>query len=136
MRALLTFLLVAAAAAAAPPFEDKRAGVAFSPPDRWTEVPTPPVPENADDAAEDLTPVVRYQAADAASDGTLHRLDVFLLRATTASEAEKDLVDWAENAWRDFRIQEWRDLGSGRSFTATLSGGRAYGALLSSGSRH
>jgi hypothetical protein len=138
-RALLgtcCLLLAASRAHAGTLYEDKRAGVAFTAPDGWIEVPTPPVPEGADgEDAGPVVPVVRYEAAEAASDGTLGRFEVFLVRASSAEAASREFERHAERTWRDFEISERRDLGGGRAFSATVSGGKSFGAVLASGDR-
>jgi len=129
----LAFLLIALPAAAGTMYEDRRAGVAFSAPDGWIEVPTPPVPEGAEsDADAAVIPVVRYEAAEPASDGTLSRFEAVLIRADDPAAA---FEKWAGDTWRDFEITDRRDLGGGKAFTATISGGRAYGAVMTSGKR-
>lgn len=135
MKTLLALLLAAAAAAAGPLFEDPRAGVAFPSPDGWTEVPTPPVPDDAEPSDSPLSPLVRFQASRAAADGTLSRLDVFLVRAKSLEDAQAAVEDSLGASWRGFKVSERRDLGSARSFSAAVDGGRAFGAVLQDGKR-
>lgn len=124
------------AATAGPMFEDARTGVAFPTPDGWTEIPTPPVPE--DDQKIDAAPVfplVRFQASRPGANGTLSRFDVFIVRADTPEEAARQFERAAGDAWQGFEISERRELGSGSAFTAKISGGRAFGAIVQDGKR-
>jgi hypothetical protein len=116
-------------------FDDPRAGVAFPTPDGWTEVPTPPVPDDAEPSDSPLTPLVRFQASRPASDGTLARLDVFFVRAASLEEAQKAFERAMQETWKGFEVSERRDLGSAKSFTATVDGGKAFGALVQDGKR-
>ncbi|MBI2922791.1 MAG: DUF1570 domain-containing protein [Planctomycetes bacterium] len=133
---ILAFALLSSVALADAAYEDRRAGVTFSAPDGWIEVPTPPVPEDVEEDADGPTPVVRYQASEPDGDGMLARIDVFLLRAGTADEAAKELEGWASETWRGFEVLERNELGSGRTLNARIDGGKAFAAIMASGSRH
>lgn len=135
--ALAIGLLTAAAAGAAPPFEDKRAGVAFSPPDGWIEVPTPPLPDDEDaPGADEPALIVTYEQPEAGSDGLVTKMDAWLLRARGADAAAKELEARMKAQWRGFEVTEWRDLGSGKQFEGKVEGGFARGAVLANGARH
>ncbi|MCE9583611.1 MAG: DUF1570 domain-containing protein [Planctomycetes bacterium] len=135
MKTLLLVFTLAAAATAGPMFEDQRAGVAFPTPDGWTEVPTPPVPEDAAPSDSPLTPLVRFQSTRPAADGSLARFDVFLVRASTADDAEHAFEKELSSTWRGFEISERRELGSARTFSGKVDGGKAFGTLLQDGKR-
>ncbi len=135
MKTLLATLVLISAAAAGPMFEDPRAGVAFPTPDGWTEVPTPPVPDDSEPSDSPLTPLVRFQASRPAPDGTLARLDVFLVRARSLEDAQTAFEDAMKETWRGFDVTDRRDLGGAKSLAATVDGGKAFGAVLQDGKR-
>ncbi|MEK7468370.1 MAG: DUF1570 domain-containing protein [Planctomycetota bacterium] len=135
MKTLFTAFLLISAATAGPMFDDPRAGVAFPTPDGWTEVPTPPVPDDAEPSDSPLTPLVRFQSSRPAADGTLARLDVFFVRASSLDEAQKAFERGMQDSWRGFEVSERRDLGSAKSFSAKIEGGKAFGAVVQDGKR-
>ncbi|NUN48416.1 MAG: DUF1570 domain-containing protein [Candidatus Brocadiae bacterium] len=135
MRPLLALLLLALPAAAGPIFEDRRAGVAFAPPDRWTEIPTPPVPEG-DEAGDGLAVLARFEADAPGRDGTIGRFEVVLFESDSAVRARDALIAHARASWRGFGAAEPEEIAGGAGFRAEIEGGQAVGAVVSNGRRH